>query len=50
MLIDLLFLFSYYRTGLVKFSLLANMKLHWLCYFLLFAADKVSLALAYSHN
>ena len=50
MLKDLLLLFPDYRTGLVKFSLLANMKLHWLCYFLLFAADKVSLALAYSHN
>lgn len=50
MLIDLLFLFLDYRTGLVKFSLLAIMKLHWLCYFALFAADKVSPALAFSHN
>ena len=49
MLIGLLFLFLDYRTGLVKFSLLANMKLHWLCYFVLFAADKVSPALAFSH-
>ena len=49
MLIDLLFLFPGYRTGLAKFSLLAIMKLHWLCYFVFFAADKVSPALAFSH-